>query len=116
MRLPHPSLAWAETLPVAVTVADAKGTILFMNACARAKEPRDLIGSDLFACHPGASRDKLAELYRTHKSNHYTIEKKGIKKVIHQMPWFHDDQSFAGFVEISVPIPETLPHFIRQGG
>ena len=44
--------------------------------------------------------------------NHYTIAKGGQRKIIHQLPWF-DGGAFAGFVEISIPIPEALPHFDR---
>ena len=45
--------------------------------------------------------------------NAYTIEKNGIKKLIYQTPWFMDGK-FSGLVEISLPLPEELPHFIRN--
>ena len=45
--------------------------------------------------------------------NSYTIEKKGIKKLIHQSPWFEDGKP-AGLIEISIEIPFELPHFIRD--
>lgn len=35
------------------------------------------------------------------------------KKIIHQIPWTRNGV-FAGFVEISIPIPDDLPHFDRD--
>ena len=47
-----------------------------------------------------------------HRTNAYTIEKKGRKKFIYQAPWFRDGR-YAGFVEISMEIPFDMPHFVR---
>ena len=49
---------------------------------------------------------------RTRQPNIYTIEKKGIKKLIYQAPWFQDGQ-LAGLVELSLEIPFDMPHFLR---
>lgn len=110
------SLQWVEELPAAVTVTDRDGNITAMNrraaATFAAEGGLELLGTDVFACHPEPSRSKLRELYATAAPNHYTISKAGQKKVIHQLPWFVDGE-LAGFVEISIPIPETLPHFDR---
>jgi len=43
----------------------------------------------------------------------YTIQKSGVKKLIYQAPWFQEGK-YAGFVELSLPIPETMPHFDRD--
>ncbi|MCU0723784.1 MAG: PAS domain-containing protein [Planctomycetes bacterium] len=111
------SPAWAEDLPAAVTVADAQGTIVYMNARARETFARDgggaLVGRTVFDCHPEAARAKLRALYETRKPNHYTIRKKGQRKIVHQLPRF-EGGTFAGYVEISVPIPDELPHFERR--
>lgn len=109
--------AWVEQLPVAVTVTDREGTILAMNACSREAFAGDggeaLIGQSVFACHPEPARSKTVALYASQQANHYTISKNGRRKVIHQLPWFSEG-TFAGIVEISIPIPETLPHFDRR--
>lgn len=109
--------AWVEQLPVAVTVTNANGTIVAMNARSRetyaADGGADLIGRSVFACHPEPARSKTWALYREQQPNHYTIAKNGQRKVIHQLPWFRDGV-FAGFVEISIPIPDDLPHFDRK--
>jgi nitrogen fixation/metabolism regulation signal transduction histidine kinase len=108
--------SWVEGLPAAVTVTDAEGTIVAMNAAAREVFAADggaaLIGASVFACHPEPALTKTRELYETRQPNHYTIAKAGRTKVIHQLPYFSGG-GFAGFVEISIPVPETLPHFDR---
>jgi hypothetical protein len=47
------------------------------------------------------------------KPNIYTIEKKGVKKLIYQTPW-HVKGVYRGFVEIVIEIPDSIPHFIRD--
>lgn len=52
-------------------------------------------------------------MFKSQKANHYTISKKGQKKIIHQIPLFKEG-AFRGFAEISIPIPDHLPHFDRD--
>jgi len=108
---------WCEGLPVAVTVTTADGTIVEMNARSREVFAKDgggaLIGQSVFGCHPEPARTKTQVLYAAQAPNHYTVRKNGQKKIIHQLPWF-ENGTFAGFVEISIPIPDELPHFDRD--
>lgn len=110
---------WAEGLPVAVTVTSADGTILAMNERSRETNASGgggaLIGQSVFACHPEPALSKTRALYAAQRPNHYTIRKNGQRKIIHQLPWF-EGGTFAGFVEISVPIPDEMPHFDRDAG
>jgi len=46
--------------------------------------------------------------------NAYTIEKRGVRKLIYQAPWFRDG-IVQGLVELSLEIPDAMPHFIREG-
>ncbi|MFA5027287.1 MAG: diguanylate cyclase [Candidatus Methylomirabilota bacterium] len=107
---------WVEEFPASITVCDARGIILGMNR--RALEAyRDqggpaLIGTNLLDCHPEPSRTQVAAMLRTGLRNVYTIEKAGVRKLIEQSPWYRDGQ-FAGFVEIVLELPATLPHFFR---
>jgi PAS fold len=107
---------WIEGLPAAVTVTAADGTILAMNARSRETFAGDgggaLVGRSVFDCHPEPARGKTAGLYASQQPNQYTIRKDGRKKIVHQLPWF-EDGAFAGYVEISIPIPDELPHFDR---
>lgn len=107
---------WAKEVPYAVTICDSGGIIIDMNdrsaATFEADGGRNLIGTNLLDCHPEPSRTKVVELLREQRSNIYTIEKKGVKKMIVQTPWFEEGK-FGGLVELSIVLPETLPHFIR---
>lgn len=108
---------WVEELPAAATVTDAAGKIVAMNRRAVQTFEKDggagLIGTSVFECHPEPSKTKTLALYERREANHYTIRKKGQKKVIHQLPWYEEGR-FAGFVELSIPIPDELPHFERD--
>jgi transcriptional regulator with PAS, ATPase and Fis domain len=109
--------SWVDEFPAAVTVSDELGTIIEMNAMAIKAFERDggekLIGTNVLDCHPEPARTKLRGIMDNRKTNVYTIEKAGVKKLIHQAPWYRDGQ-YAGLVEISFEIPFDLPHFIRD--
>lgn len=108
---------WVDQIAIAITITDAIGTITEMNPTSIATFAADggarLIGSDVLACHSEPSRTKLAAMYATHEPNHYTIKKNGQKKIIHQLPLLKGG-AFQGYVEISIPIPDQLPHFDRD--
>lgn len=107
---------WPQELPAAVTVTDAEGTIVCMNERSAQTFASDggleLLGRSVFDCHPEPARSKTEALYRERRPNHYTIRKNGQKKIIHQIPWYREG-TFAGFVELSIPIPDSLQHFER---
>jgi len=106
---------WTRESPIAITVCDRKGIILEMNAAAERSfgTRRMLVGSNALDCHPEPARAKLAELLATGRTNAYTIEKAGKKKLIYQMPWYEKGE-IAGLVELSMEIPAALPHFVRK--
>jgi DUF438 domain-containing protein len=103
-------------LPMAVTICDKTGVILYMNKKSIATFIMDggekLIGSSLLECHPPAARQKLLQLLDSHESNTYTIDKNGKRKMIHQTPWF-ENGDFQGLIEFSIEIPQEMPHFMR---
>ena len=106
---------WTKDMNCAVTVCDTEGVILFMNdkACKTYAKYGDLIGQDLFDCHNAKSGEKIREMLATGGCNSYTIEKNGIKKMIYQTAW-KQNGIVGGMVEISMEIPEDLPHFVRK--
>lgn len=112
----YPIPDWATEFPGSVTVCDPTGITLYMNAKAMetfAKEGGgSLVGKNLLDCHPEPARSKLKSLLENPRTNAYTIEKKGMKKLIYQAPWYHDGL-FAGLVEFSLIIPAEMPHFVR---
>ncbi len=109
---------WTREFPGAVTVIDPEGRIVEMNdrsARGYANEGgRALIGRSIFDCHPEPARTRLAELMRARRTNAYTIEKGGVRKIIYQAPWYRDGE-YAGLVELSLEIPAEMPHFVRKG-
>mgnify|MGYP000173929417 CR=1 FL=1 len=107
---------WLKEFPAAITVCDPNGIVLEMNDKAAKTFESDggyaLIGKNLLDCHPRAAREKLEAMMKDRAKNVYTIEKKGVKKLIYQSPWYENGE-YAGFVELSLEIPFELPHFIR---
>lgn len=108
---------WVRGVKVAITVTDADGTITEMNPRSIETFASDggaaLVGRSVFDCHPEPARTQTLALYAERRPNSYTIRKGGQRKIIHQLPWF-EDGAFAGFVELSIPIPDELPHFDRD--
>jgi transcriptional regulator with PAS, ATPase and Fis domain len=104
-------------MDVSVTVCDSEGIIVYMNDQATrtfsADGGRALLGKNLLDCHPEAAREKIRRIMATGASNSYTIEKNGVKKMIHQAPW-HKNGEPAGLVEFSLVIPQVMPHFVRS--
>ena len=113
-----PQHRWVAEFSGAVTVCDRHGVIVEMNARSADSFAGDggvaLIGSNLLNCHPEPSRTQVAELLAGPRVNAYTIEKRGVHKVIYQAPWFEAGAS-AGLVELSLEVPAAMPHFVRQG-
>ncbi len=108
--------AWINSFPGAITVCDAQGVILEMNDAAaevfRADGGKELVGADMLGCHPERARQVLEALMTSRRTNVYTIEKQGRKKLIYQAPWYQDG-AYAGYVEVSLVLPADMPHFVR---
>lgn len=108
---------WAYGMNCAVTVTDADCNIIYMNERSRltyvSHGGADLIGKNLMPCHNDNSKAIIRKLLAEGGSNCYTIEKKGVRKMIYQTAWRDDNGRVAGLVEISMVIPEEMPHFVR---
>ena len=107
---------YLKEINAAVTICDRQGKIVYMNKKSeqvfKSDGGKELIGKNLFDCHPEPSRTLLREMYAAPRSNSYTVSKKGVKKFIHQAPWYKEGV-FAGYVEWSIVIPENMPHHNR---
>ena len=108
---------WTREFPAAVTVCDERGVILAMNQAAgetfKGSGVRSLIGKSLLDCHPEPARGRLSDMLKNPKSNTYTIEKGGVRKLIHQSPGYRDGR-FAGLVELSIVLPARMAHHARE--
>jgi transcriptional regulator with PAS, ATPase and Fis domain len=109
--------SWFDSVSAAMTVCDRDGIVIAMNEKAGASFAKDggreLIGKSLMDCHNPHSQAMIKDMMITGKVNAYTIEKKGIKKMIYQAPWYKDGE-IGGLVEISMEIPFEMKHFVRE--
>ena len=110
-------LDWTTKFPGSITICDLRGIVIDMNEKAaemyRQNGGKALIGKSLFDCHPDPGSRKLHQLLETGESNVYTTEKRGIRKLIYQAPWYQDGER-RGMVELALEIPFDTPHFIRE--
>jgi PAS domain-containing protein len=108
--------AWLDGIEVAATACDRDGVCVYMNEHAARAFAQDggraLVGKTLLDCHPEPARARFAAQLATPAPNTYTIEKHGVRKLIHQVPWYRAG-AFAGVVELSFALPDHLPHFVR---
>lgn len=115
-RSPSANAIWFEQLPCAITVCDKKYKILFVNDMAAEVAADDggkaLIGKNLMDCHPLKAQKKLREVMASGRPNVYTIEKRGIRKMIFQCHWKRNGR-LAGLVEVTFALPKDVPHHIR---
>jgi len=109
--------AWVREFPISITVTDREGKIIEMNSQAAKTFEKDgglrLIGQNVMSCHPEKAQVKLRDIMNNRKTNVYTIEKAGIKKLVYQAPWYKDGK-YEGVVELAIEIPFEMPHFIRD--
>lgn len=112
-----PDSEWVNELPIAITVCDKQSNIIYMNEKSMMTFSKDrgqnLIGQNLDNCHSISSQQKIKQLLETECSNIYTIKKNNKKKMIIQLPWFSENK-IMGLVELSVELPENIPHFDRE--
>ncbi|MBP3835376.1 MAG: PAS domain-containing protein [Prevotella sp.] len=109
------SFNWAEDMNCAVTVCDKSGVIVFMNQKSRetfCKNGESMVGRSMIPCHNERSQGIIREMLEKGTSNSYTIQKNGVKKMIYQTPW-RENGEIMGLVEISMVIPEEMPHYVR---
>ncbi len=108
--------SWLKGFPGAITLCDAQGIIVDMNDKAEETLKEDggraLIGKNVLDCHPEPARSQLKDMLEKRQANVYTIEKKGVKKLIYQTPLFSGGE-YTGFAELSLEIPFEMSHFVR---
>lgn len=105
-----------DDFPSAVTITDLDSKVIYMNKKSIQTFEKDgganLIGKSIIDCHKPESNLIIERMLTTGESNTYTIEKNGLKKLIHQSPWFLDGK-VGGLIELSIILPEKMEHFVR---
>ena len=108
---------WLKEINAAITICDNQGIVVYMNDKSEQVFENDggknLIGTNLFGCHPEPALTKLKEMLADGSTNVYTIQKNGKKKIIYQTPWVKEN-NIEGIVEISFYIPDEMQHFVRK--
>lgn len=115
MTANYPIPDWAREMDCAITVCDAEARIIYMNdASRRINSPdSDIISHNLRQYHPPRAIAIIDRLLSEGGYNAYTISKRGQRKMIYQAAW-RQNGVIAGLVEISMVIPDELPHYIRS--
>ena len=112
------NMDWIKDLPVAVVICDRKGVLTYLNDAAAAMYAPfggyALLGKSVMdGCHKQqASNDKMNEIMETRKPHTYSIERNGVKRLIHQMPHIINGEVI-GIVELAIIVPFEIPHFVR---
>ena len=108
---------WFKHFPGAITVTDENAIIIEMNDAAAEAHKEEggyaLMGQSTIDCHPKSLQEKVRHIYDSQQLNVYSIQKNGKEKLIYQTPYFKDG-IFAGVVEMSLPMPDNVPHFDRD--
>ena len=101
-------------LNLAITVSDRKGEVIYQNDSSL-EVNGDARGRNLQQCHNERSWQMIRHMMDDNATNVYTISKKGKRKLIYQTPWYEDDarQVVGGLVELSIILPEEMPHYDR---
>jgi len=111
---PHP---WVKEFPATITVTDRDGNIVDMTdraakSFAEGGHP-DLVGAPVMDCHPDWAKLKLKALIDGRRTNVYTVTKGGRKKLVFQAPWTIGGE-YAGYLDMTLELPEDMPHFDRD--
>lgn len=108
---------WQNEFDASITVIDRNFTIIYMNEKSASSNEKwggmSLLGKDVRACHQERSVRIIEHILQTGEPNTYTIEKKGVHKLIHQAAWY-EHGSIMGVVEISIELPTQMPHYVRD--
>ncbi len=99
---------------LAITVSDKNGEVLYQNESSITVNG-DVRGQNMMGCHNERSQQMIRHMVEHAASHTYTISKKGKKKLIHQTPWFEDDEkkTVGGLIEFSIILPDEMPHYDR---
>ena len=100
-----------KELNLAVTITDIEGNVVYQNDSSCAVNG-DVRGKNMMGCHNERSQQIIRHLLDDAATNVYTISKKGKKKLIYQTPWYENGE-IKGLVELSIIIPEEMPHYDR---
>jgi sensor histidine kinase regulating citrate/malate metabolism len=110
------TIAAFSSIDAALTICDANLVVLYMNdksaGTFASQGGSSLVGSNLEACHKPESVAAMRRILASGEPNVYTVSKQGKRKLIWQGIWKSGDE-IGGLMEISIPLPDDIPHFDR---
>lgn len=109
---------WYKEVPFAITISDLEGNIIYMNDKSDATFSKyggrdKIVGTKLVGYHSPRSVEIINKMLNENCTNSYTITKNKQKKLIHQSPYYVDGK-IAGLVELSIVLPDDMPHYDRD--
>lgn len=111
------SLNYFNEIQNPITVCDINGIIVYMNKAAEKMlekyDSKNLVGKSLYDCHNPQSNEIIKRLISNEESNSYFTLKNGVKKFVHQTPWYVDGK-MNGLIEIVTVLPENTPTLERK--
>jgi PAS domain S-box-containing protein len=111
------SLNYFNEIQNPITVCDINGIIVYMNKAAEKMlekyDSKNLVGKSLYDCHNPQSNEIIKRLISNEESNSYFTLKNGVKKFVHQTPWYVDGK-MNGLIEIVTVLPENTPILERK--
>lgn len=108
---------WIEDCPFPIKACDKDANLVFINGKAAKNAEKlggkSLVGKNILAFHKPQSQEKLKKLIAEGSCNVYSIEKKGKKSLVYQLPWIEGGK-VCGMVEMTLPLPDDIPHYVRD--
>ena len=105
---------YLENVPnIAATVCDKEGIVLYQNKRAIDRDG-DVVGKNLYNCHGEKAGAMIRHMIESDESNTYQIIRHGKHKLLHQTPWYDEEGSIAGLIELAIDLPDQMPVFNRD--
>ena len=103
---------WADDTNCAVTVCDTEGVVIYQN-----KQSISVNGSiaakACSPCHNERSKGIIARILEKGDTNALHHREKRDPQNDLQTAWRREDGTVGGIIELSMPIPAEMPHYVR---
>lgn len=104
---------YLENVPnIAATVCDKEGIVLYQNKRAIDRDG-DVVGR-IFIIVMAKAGAMIRHMIESGESNTYQIIRHGKHKLLHQTPWYDEEGSIAGLIELAIDLPDQMPVFNRD--
>lgn len=102
---------WADDTNCAVTVCDTEGVVIYQNKQSISVNG-EYCGKSMLPCHNERSKGIIARILEK-ATRMPTPSRKRDPQMIYQTAWRREDGTVGGIIELSMPIPAEMPHYVR---